>query len=87
MIGRRSSAWVVSVLVLAGLVLTGVAAGAPPTIERINIDETFADEFLTEECGVPVTTTARGHIIMRIFSGGTDAPGEYHQHRADRDRR
>jgi hypothetical protein len=24
---------------------------------------------LTEECGVPVTVTAQGHIIMRIFSG------------------
>ena len=69
MIGRRSSGWVVSVLVLAGLVWAGVAAGAPPTIERINVDETFADEFLTEECRVPVTTTARGHVIIRIFSG------------------
>ena len=58
-----------SVLVLAGLVWAGVAVGAPPTIERINIDETFADEFLTEECGVPVTTTAQGHVILRVFSG------------------
>jgi hypothetical protein len=69
MIGRRLSGWVVSVLVLAGLVWPGVAGGAPPTIERINVDETFADEFLTEECGVPVTTTARGHVIIRTFSG------------------
>jgi hypothetical protein len=69
MISRRSGGWVVSVLVLAGLVWAGVAAGAPPTIERINVDETFADDFLTEECGVPVTTTARGHVIIRIFSG------------------
>jgi hypothetical protein len=69
MIGRRSGGWVVSVLVLAGLVGAGVAAGAPPMIERINVDETFADDFLTEECGVPVTTTARGHVIIRIFSG------------------
>jgi hypothetical protein len=69
MIGLRSGGWVVSVLVLAGLVWAGVAASAPPTIERINVDETFPDEFLTEECGVPVTTTARGHVIIRIFSG------------------
>lgn len=60
MIGRRSYGWVVGVLVLAGLVWAGVAAGAPPTIERIDVDESFADEFLTEECGVPVTTTAQG---------------------------
>jgi hypothetical protein len=28
-----------------------------------------ARPFLTEECGVPVTTAARGHVILRIFSG------------------
>jgi DNA invertase Pin-like site-specific DNA recombinase len=61
---------VVSVLVLAGLVWAGVAVGAPPTIERINVDETFADEFLTEACGVPVTVSARGHVIFRTFSDG-----------------
>ena len=69
MIGRRAGGWLVSVIALVGLVWAGVAAGAAPTIERINIDETFPDEFLTEECGVPVTMTARGHVIMRIFSG------------------
>jgi hypothetical protein len=66
---RRSSGWIVSVLVLAGLVWAGVAAGAPPTFERIDVDESFEDEFLTEECGVPVTTTAQGHVILRVFSG------------------
>ena len=76
MIGRRSIGLIVSVLVLAGLVCAGVAAAAPPTIERINIDETFADEFLTEECGVPVTTTAQGHVIMRIFSGEGTGVGQ-----------
>ena len=33
--------------------------------ERIEIDETVADEFLTEECGFPVVTTFSGHIIVR----------------------
>jgi hypothetical protein len=70
MIGRRSGGWVVGILVLAGLVWAGIAIGAPPTIERIDVDESFPDEFLTEECGVPVTTTAQGHIIMRTFSDG-----------------
>jgi hypothetical protein len=68
-IGRRSSGWVVSVGVLAALVWAGVAVGARPTIERINVDESFADEFLTEECGVPVNVTAQGHVILRMFSG------------------
>jgi hypothetical protein len=66
---RRAGGWVVGVLVLAGLVWAGVATGAPPTTERIDVDETFADDFLTAECGVPVTTTAQGHIIVRTFSG------------------
>jgi hypothetical protein len=69
MIGRRSSGWLVSVLVLAGLVWAGLAAGAPPTIERITVDETFVDEELSEACGVMVTGTARGHVIVRTFEG------------------
>ena len=68
---RRSLGWVASVLVLVGVFSPGVAAGAPPTFERIDVDETFADEFLTEACGVEVTTTARGHITVRTFEDGT----------------
>jgi hypothetical protein len=66
---RRAGGWVVGVLLLTGLVWAGVATGAPPTTERIDVDETFADDLLTAECGVPVTTTAQGHIIVRTFSG------------------
>ena len=59
-------------LALAGAALVAAAlcatatAGAP-TRERIEIDETVADEFLTEECGFPVVTTFNGHIIVREF--------------------
>jgi hypothetical protein len=66
---RRITGCVASILVLVCALIPGVASGAPPTIERIDVDETFVDEFLTEECGVPVTTTARGHVIIRSFSG------------------
>jgi hypothetical protein len=58
------------ILVVAGLVGPGVGLGAPPVIERIPVDDTFADDFLSEECGVEVTTTARGHITVRTFPGG-----------------
>jgi hypothetical protein len=34
----------------------GAASGAAPTFERIDVDDTF----LSEECGVDVTTTVRG---------------------------
>lgn len=43
--------------------------GAAPTIERIPVDDTFVDEFLSEECGVEVTTRALGHITVRTFDG------------------
>lgn len=43
------------------------ALAAQPTIERIPIEDQFADEFLTEECGVPVTTTVSGFRIERTF--------------------
>jgi hypothetical protein len=54
--------------VLAAAVLVLPALGAKPTIERIEVDETFADEFLTEVCGFPVTSSAQGHIIVRESS-------------------
>ena len=52
-----------------GVVGSGVASAAAPTFERIPVDDTFADEFLTEECGVPVTTNVKGHVTLREFAG------------------
>ncbi len=43
------------------------AMAAPPTVERIMVNDTFEDEFLSEECGVEVTTTARGKVTIRTF--------------------
>ena len=59
-------------LVVLGVVLIGVVAVASatagqPVFTRLDIDETFADEFLTEECGFPVTTHALGHVTAREF--------------------
>ena len=56
------------VAAVAVLVAPTAFAGAP-TFDRIAIDETFADEFLTEACGVPVSTRVQGHIIVRTFAG------------------
>ena len=67
---RGISGWLVGVLVVAALIAPTAFAGEP-TIERFDIDETFADDFLTDACGVPVTTTAKGHVIVRTFSGGS----------------
>ena len=56
-------------LVLGALLAPGASAGKP-TLQRIEIDESFPDDFLTEACGVPVTTRALGHIVLRTFTGG-----------------
>jgi len=39
--------------------------------EVIQVDDEFADEFLTEACRVPVTTTARGRVTVFSFPDGT----------------
>ena len=71
MLSGRRFVIVVSFAMLTGLLTPGPALGAAPTIERIEISETFPDDFLTEECGVAVTTTVEGEIIVRTFETRT----------------
>ena len=62
----------VPVALIAAVLSIGVAPSAfaeTPTIERFDIDESFDDVFLTEECGVPVRTRVQGHVIVRTFEG------------------
>ena len=66
---KRCLVGLLSSVVLACGLAAGPATGAGPTFERIDVDDAFADEFLSEECGVDVTTTVRGHVILRAFSG------------------
>jgi hypothetical protein len=63
---------VVSGLVLVGALIPGVTSGAPPTIERIPVDDTFVDDVLSEECGVAVTTSAPRRT-MGCSGSGTSA--------------
>ena len=57
---RPRTTGVLAVLGALLVVVLGATAAAAqaPVKEVIQVDETFADEFLTEACGVPVTTTA-----------------------------
>ena len=57
-------------LLVVGAVSVPAALAGQPTMERFDVDETFADVGLTAECGVPVTTHIRGHIILRTFADG-----------------
>jgi hypothetical protein len=72
---RRVLAWLAATMTVAAVLAPGAAA-AKPTIERFEVDETFVDDFLTEACAVPVTTTATGHVILRTFSGDGTGPVE-----------
>ena len=58
----------VTLAVTATCAAVGPAAAAAPTIERIPINETFDDEFLTEQCGVPVETTLSDFVAIRTFA-------------------
>ena len=66
---KRAVVWLVGLTVLAALLASGATAGKP-VFQRIDVNETAPDPFLTEECGVAVTTQAEGHITSRTFTGG-----------------
>ena len=57
-------------LCVAAALVPATAAAAPPTIVREDIDETFVDEFLSEECGVEATVHLTGHATTRMREGG-----------------
>ncbi|KGN30494.1 hypothetical protein N802_06675 [Knoellia sinensis KCTC 19936] len=63
---RLATALSVAAFLVVG---TGPAQADAPTIERIEFEETFHDDFLTGECGVDVTTTVRGFTIFKQFTG------------------
>lgn len=66
----RSRALVALLLALVALaVLAPAAPGAKPELVVVNIDDTAPDEFLTAECGVPVTLHATGRVTLRTFAG------------------
>jgi hypothetical protein len=69
---RPRTTGVLAVLGALLVVVLGATAAAAqaPVKEVIQIDDTFDDEFLSEECGVPVTTTATGQITFFTSSDG-----------------
>ena len=67
---RRWKAGVALATVAVLFATAGQALAGKPTIVRENVDETFADEFLSDECGVPVETRIVGHQIIRSYTDG-----------------
>jgi hypothetical protein len=66
---RRIVQFAVLAALAMSLATASVAVAARPTSEREVVSETFHDDFLTDACGVDVTTTATGHITRRTFDG------------------
>ena len=60
----------VALATVAVLCTAGQALAGKPTIVREDLDETFADVFLSDECGVPVETRIVGHQIIRSYTDG-----------------
>jgi hypothetical protein len=59
-----------SLAVAAFLVLTlaeAAGAGGKPVMETVTFSETFEDEFLSEACGVVVTTSVDGRVTFFTF--------------------
>lgn len=66
---RRSSRplTIVTALVVAAVSIAAPAVAAGPEIERIAVDHEDVDPFLSDACGVEVTTRAEGMVIIRTF--------------------
>ena len=69
MVGRALRTFLAGLFVAAAVVAPTALAGKP-TIERIDVNDTFVDEELSAACGVEVTVTVQGHLIRREFPGG-----------------
>jgi hypothetical protein len=54
-------------VVSAMLIGAPVNAAGKPIMERIPVDDSFVDEFLSEACGTEVTIHVSGHVIIRQF--------------------
>ena len=65
---KRAALAVATGLVCA-VALTPAGLAGKPTTVREAIDETFDDDFLTEECGIAVETRAVGHQTTRTHDG------------------
>lgn len=63
---------VLAAAIVVTLAVTGPALAGKPQMEKIPVDETFVDDFLSEACGAEVSVHFYGHFIIRVF---TDADG------------
>lgn len=63
----RTASLVIGLALLSVALGTAAALAVPPERETITFSDTFDDEFLTDACGVDVTTTLNGRITFLVF--------------------
>ena len=63
----QSASLVIGLALLSVALGTAAAWAVPPERETITFSDTFDDEFLTDACGVDVTTTLNGRITFLVF--------------------
>ena len=69
----RTASLVIGLALLSVALGTAAAWAVPPERETITFSDTFDDEFLSDACGVDVTTTLNGRITFLVFP--TDRSG------------
>lgn len=63
----RTASFVIGLALLSVALGTVAAWAVPPERETITFSDTFDDGFLSEACGVDVTTTLNGRITFLVF--------------------
>ena len=83
---RQRTSGLLAVLGALLVVVLGATAAAAqaPVKETETVSDTFKDEFLTEACGVEVTTTISGFVTFLTFpDDGSVGPLELHSFHID----
>ena len=60
--------------ILASVLSGSAVAVGQPEMETISFSESFPDEFLSEECGVDVTTSLSGRVTFFMFDDQAVGP-------------
>lgn len=63
----RTASLVIGLALVSVALGTATAWAVPPERETITFSDTFDDEFLSDACGVDVTTTLNGRITFLVF--------------------
>ena len=73
---RRRIALILASAFLAVGVFASPAAAGKPLMDRVDIEDSFRDDFLSEVCGTDIWLDVSGHAIFRIYGDVNDPTRE-----------